>query len=40
MMLSVVPEDESAIPFYKKFGFEETGEVRDGELIFVLKFDS
>ena len=39
MKLSVVPEDGSAISFYEKFGFEDTGEVRDGEMVFLLKFD-
>ena len=40
MKLSVVPEDGSAIPFYEKYGFVDTGEEDDGEKIFVLKFDS
>ena len=40
MKLSVVPEEGSAIPFYEKHGFVDTGEEDDGEKIFVLKFDS
>lgn len=39
MKLSVVPADGSAIPFYEKFGFVDTGEEDDGEKVFVLTFD-
>ena len=31
--LSVVPGDHSALGFYARLGFEETGEVHDGELV-------
>ncbi|MFT5194867.1 MAG: diamine N-acetyltransferase [Cellvibrionaceae bacterium] len=38
MVLSVVPAEGGAIPFYKKFGFADTGEVDEGEMVFKLVF--
>ncbi|MFK7801926.1 MAG: GNAT family N-acetyltransferase [Anaerolineae bacterium] len=39
MTLSVDPGEGNAAPFYEKFGFVDTGEIEDGEMVFVLKFD-
>jgi len=37
LLLSYVPADGSAAPFYTKLGFVETGEVEDGENIMKLE---
>jgi diamine N-acetyltransferase len=37
--LSVVPGDHSALDFYRRFGFEETGTVEHGELVLRLPLD-
>jgi ribosomal protein S18 acetylase RimI-like enzyme len=31
--LSVVPENEQALGFYRRNGFAETGEIRGGEIV-------
>ncbi len=36
--LSFVPEEGNPGRFYEKLGFEETGEMEDGEAIMILKF--
>ena len=38
MLLSYVPGDGSAEPFYRRFGFVETGEVDEGERVMRLAF--
>jgi diamine N-acetyltransferase len=35
--LSTAPENEVGLHVYHKVGFKETGEIEDGEAIFVLK---
>ena len=35
--LSTAPENEAGVHVYRKAGFRETGEMEDGEAIFVLK---
>lgn len=34
---SVVQEDGAAMPFYEAFGFKQTGDVSDGEMVIRLK---
>ena len=36
LLVSVVPEEGGAIPFYEKLGFVDTGRVEDEELVFKL----
>ncbi len=38
LTLSVVPGEGSAVPFYEKLGFVDTGRVEDGEMVFHLAF--
>lgn len=38
MILSFVPEEGSAEPFYRRFGFTPTGEVAEGEHVMRLAF--
>jgi diamine N-acetyltransferase len=33
LRLSVVPENEQALEFYRRNGFAETGEIQDGEIV-------
>lgn len=35
--LSVVPENEQALEFYRRNGFEETGEIDGGEIVMVRR---
>jgi diamine N-acetyltransferase len=35
LRLSVVPENEQALEFYRRNGFAETGEIDGGELVMV-----
>lgn len=37
MRLSTSPENHNGIRIYERFGFVDTGEIEDGEAVFVLK---
>ncbi len=37
--LSAVPDEGTPIPFYKKFGFSETGRIVDDEVELVMRLD-
>ena len=37
--VSVVPSDNSALAFYHRFGFRETGEIEHGEIVMKLDLD-
>ena len=40
LLVSVVPDEGSAIPFYEKLGFVDTGRVEDGERVFTLSLEA
>jgi diamine N-acetyltransferase len=40
VLLSFVPDNNNAEPFYTRFGFVRTGEVDDGEVVMALDFNA